>query len=150
MVEHTVEHSKWEESREIALTRDNHRCRKCSTKDNLHVHHLIPRHLEGSDDAENLITLCAACHAAKHPSLQVSLSKSLIEKWALKLARILDFSNEIPTDMEKVKTALSLLGKDRSARGNWKSFWLRCVKNQFSLSGLQVQENHFAIRCRLC
>jgi len=117
MAEHTVEHSKWQESREIALTRDNRRCRKCGTEDNLHVHHLIPRHLEGSDDAENLITLCAGCHAAKHPSLQVSLSKSLIEKWALKLARILDFSNEIPTDMEKVKTALSLLGKDRFREG---------------------------------
>lgn len=117
MAEYTVQQSKWEESREIALTRDNRLCRKCGTEDNLHVHHLIPRHLEGSDDAENLITLCAACHAAKHPTLQISLSRSFIEKWALKLARILDFSNEIPTDMEKVKTALRLLGKDRFREG---------------------------------
>lgn len=119
MVEPAAEHDKWEESRETALTRDNRRCRicGCNIEANLHVHHLIPRYLGGSDEAENLITLCAGCHAAHHPTLQASLSRSFIEKWALKLARILDFSNEIPQDMEKVKIALCLLGKDHFREG---------------------------------
>ena len=117
MVEPAVEHVEWEESRETALARDNRRCRICGAEDNLHVHHLIPRHLGGPDEAGNLITRCAACHAAHHPTLQVFLSRSFIERWALKLARILDFSNEIPTDMEKVQIALRLLGKGHFREG---------------------------------
>ncbi len=116
MVEPAVEYA-WQGSREIALARDERRCRICGTVDHLHVHHLIPRHLGGSDEAGNLITLCAACHASYHPTIQISLSGSFIERWALKLARVLDFSNEIPTDMEKVKIALRLLGKNRFRDG---------------------------------
>jgi ATP-dependent DNA helicase RecQ len=117
MPESAVKYIKLEESREAALIRDNRRCKFCDTKNNLHVHHLIPRHLGGSDEAANLITLCAACHAAHHPTLQVSLSRSFIERWALKLARLLDSLNEIPEDMEKVKVALRLLGKNYFREG---------------------------------
>lgn len=109
--------SNWDESRETALTRDNRRCRICDTEDNLHVHHLMPRYLGGCDDAENLITLCAACHAAHHPTLQVSLSRSFIERWALRLARVLDFSNKIPKEIDKIKIALRVLGKDHFREG---------------------------------
>lgn len=117
IMEPAVEHDNWEKSRETALIRDKRCCRICEIKSNIHVHHLIPRHLGGSDSAENLITLCAACHAAHHPTLQVSLSKSFIERWALRLARIFDFSNEIPKDIEKVTVALRLLGKDHFRDG---------------------------------
>jgi len=117
MIEPAVEHANWKYAREIALDRDKRRCRLCGIDYNLHVHHMVPRHLGGPDEAENLITLCAACHAAHHPSLQVSLSRAFIEKWALRLARILDFSNEIPTDMEKIRIALRLLGKDHFREG---------------------------------
>ena len=117
MGESAAENFEWEDARKTALIRDNWCCRQCKTETNLHVHHLIPRHLDGSDEAGNLITLCAGCHAVHHPTLQVSLSRSFIERWALRLARILDFSNEIPVDMEKVKIALRVLGKDHFRDG---------------------------------
>jgi len=37
-------------------------CRKCFTKENLHVHHILPRSSSGKDTMENLICLCASCH----------------------------------------------------------------------------------------
>jgi 5-methylcytosine-specific restriction endonuclease McrA len=51
--------------REI-LQRDNWRCQVCGRMQNLEVHHLQFRSHAGSDSEENLITLCATCHAAIH------------------------------------------------------------------------------------
>lgn len=32
----------------------------------LHRHHIVPRHVGGSDDPSNLIVLCPNCHTAAH------------------------------------------------------------------------------------
>jgi len=48
------------------LQRDGRRCQICGTMQNLQVHHLQLRSHAGSDQEENLITLCAACHAGVH------------------------------------------------------------------------------------
>lgn len=107
----------WVKARDAALSRDNRRCRICNNSNNLHVHHIIPRHLGGTNDAGNLVTLCAACHASRHPTLQFSLSQSFIYKWALRLIRLLDFDNEIPDDIEKAIAVLQLLGKSKFREG---------------------------------
>ena len=52
-------------SREV-LARDGWRCQDCGTAQNLQVHHLRPRSRLGGDAEENLITLCAGCHGARH------------------------------------------------------------------------------------
>ena len=54
--------------RETVIKRDNMRCVKCGNRHNLQVHHIIHRKHGGSDEASNLITLCAACHAQEHRS----------------------------------------------------------------------------------
>lgn len=41
-------------------------CCICGTKENLHHHHIIPRFRGGSDDENNLITLCGTHHAWIH------------------------------------------------------------------------------------
>jgi phage terminase large subunit GpA-like protein len=41
-------------------------CVACGTKDDLQHHHLVMRSEGGSDDDENLITLCTACHHKVH------------------------------------------------------------------------------------
>lgn len=41
-------------------------CVACAATDDLHHHHLVPRSAGGSDDAANLITLCAGCHFTLH------------------------------------------------------------------------------------
>ena len=107
----------WQNSRQVVLKRDNNRCIECHVSESLHVHHLIPRHLGGTDDPANLITLCAGCHAARHPTLQASLSRRLLERWALKFARLFDYNGELPENTEQLSLALRIMGKDRFLDG---------------------------------
>ena len=53
----------------FVLDRDSHICQHCKgkTKDSrLEVHHIVFRRNGGSDEAENLITLCKTCHDKVH------------------------------------------------------------------------------------
>ena len=68
------------------------------------------------DDPANLITLCDGCHAARHPNLQVSLSRRMLERWALRLAYLLDRENQLP-EVDGLQTALRLLGANRLPEG---------------------------------
>lgn len=51
------------------LIRDSYQCRSCgrvcSGKREAQVDHIIPRDRGGSDDPENLQTLCISCHSRK-------------------------------------------------------------------------------------
>jgi 5-methylcytosine-specific restriction endonuclease McrA len=48
------------------LERDGWRCQNCGSKHNLQVHHLKFRSQSGGDEEQNLITVCADCHARIH------------------------------------------------------------------------------------
>jgi 5-methylcytosine-specific restriction endonuclease McrA len=48
------------------LERDGWRCQVCGSMQNLQVHHLKLRSRSGGDEEQNLITLCAECHARRH------------------------------------------------------------------------------------
>ena len=48
------------------LERDGWRCQNCGSMQNLQVHHLKFRSQSGGDEEQNLITLCADCHACIH------------------------------------------------------------------------------------
>ena len=53
--------------REAVLHRDNYTCRCCGKKNcRLEVHHIKFRRDGGTDDEENLITLCEECHDGVH------------------------------------------------------------------------------------
>jgi 5-methylcytosine-specific restriction endonuclease McrA len=52
--------------RSDVLRRDGWRCQNCGTSQCLQVHHIRSRSALGDDAAENLITLCAACHRQVH------------------------------------------------------------------------------------
>jgi 5-methylcytosine-specific restriction protein A len=54
----------WTSLRRLVLTRDNHTCQLCGDSGN-EVDHMIPAHLGGSHDPDNLTTLCRACHDKK-------------------------------------------------------------------------------------
>jgi 5-methylcytosine-specific restriction endonuclease McrA len=56
----------YESLRQQILRRDGWRCQSCGTMSNLEVHHMEFRSHSGADSEENLITLCAACHAGVH------------------------------------------------------------------------------------
>jgi 5-methylcytosine-specific restriction endonuclease McrA len=44
------------------LSRDDHRCVRCGSTEELSVHHIVPARHGGSDDLLNLQLLCADCH----------------------------------------------------------------------------------------
>jgi ATP-dependent DNA helicase RecQ len=52
--------------RQQVLRRDGWRCQSCGSMSSLEVHHKQFRSLSGHDSEENLITLCAMCHASLH------------------------------------------------------------------------------------
>ena len=59
----------FEDTKARVLNRDNYKCQICRGRhkdSKLEVHHIVFRSQRGSDDAENLITLCHACHRALH------------------------------------------------------------------------------------
>ena len=56
----------YDRMREQVLRRDSWRCQSCGAMSNLEVHHKRYRSHSGHDSAENLITLCARCHASVH------------------------------------------------------------------------------------
>jgi len=55
-------------NRREVLTRDRHQCRRkgCSHTRHLHIHHLTSRAQGGTNQEDNLITLCSACHQLWH------------------------------------------------------------------------------------
>ncbi len=59
----------FENTKAMVLNRDNYTCQYCKGKhkdSKLEVHHIVFRSKGGSDESENLITLCHTCHKALH------------------------------------------------------------------------------------
>lgn len=86
------------------LNRDNHTCRNCKgkTKDRkLEVHHIIFEKNGGSDEQDNLITLCKPCHDDLHNG-KIALKKTGKRKGQLKHA----------TQMNSIRTQLLKLFPD--------------------------------------
>lgn len=55
------------------LDRDNHQCQNCGTggDNRLQLHHVIYRSQGGSNEQENLVTLCFRCHEGVHQGVYV-------------------------------------------------------------------------------
>lgn len=50
----------------LVLERDGYKCRHCSVRSGLHIHHIIFRSAQGPDEVWNLVTVCNQCHDAIH------------------------------------------------------------------------------------
>jgi|GEM_PF-2443301 len=60
----------WEQLKRRVLRRDRWRCQKCGATDKpLHVHHKVSLSRGGTNDLDNLVTLCEDCHAEYHPHM---------------------------------------------------------------------------------
>jgi len=78
----------FENTKAMVLNRDGYQCQFCKGKrkdSKLEVHHIIFRSKGGSDEAENLITLCHTCHKALHDG-KISLDLQGKRKGQLKYA----------------------------------------------------------------
>ena len=73
-------------ARAHALDRDNYTCQCCGKKHvRLEVHHIVFRSQCGSDELDNLITLCEKCHVAIHDG-KITLNLKGKRKRALRYA----------------------------------------------------------------
>jgi 5-methylcytosine-specific restriction protein A len=59
----------WTERRQRVLRRDNYLCQECSRHNRVtaanEVDHIVPKAIGGTDDSNNLQSLCVPCHQAK-------------------------------------------------------------------------------------
>jgi ATP-dependent DNA helicase RecQ len=117
------EEAVWQQVREAVLRRDDWTCRACgATRPTpLHVHHRIPRHAGGRDEVSNCITLCDGSHAGHHLTLQVSLARRTMERWALRLARVLDRTRQLPAETAGLQAGMRILGVERLREGQLES-----------------------------
>lgn len=88
-----------------------------------HKHHIIPRHMGGSDDSSNLIELTIEEHAKAHKELYEkhgcwqdkiawqTLSGQITHAEAIKQAQILSNKTRIVTEEQKRKISNSLTGR---------------------------------------
>lgn len=53
-------------TRREVYRRDGWRCALCDSTQYIQVHHCVPRGEGGTDEIQNLITLCSDCHALAH------------------------------------------------------------------------------------
>ena len=110
----------WAEIRKEVLQRDGWQCVECFSVisgRHAHVHHKIPRALGGNDELDNLVSLCSSCHSLRHMNLQASLGRRLIERLAIKVAKL--FDPEIPSGLsgDKLGIALRYLNVQRLRSG---------------------------------
>jgi 5-methylcytosine-specific restriction endonuclease McrA len=56
----------YERNKRAVYIRDRWRCRHCKTSHNLTPHHIVFQSQGGTDDLDNLITLCMKCHDDVH------------------------------------------------------------------------------------
>ena len=61
----------------FVLWRDDYTCQQCKKKNvPLNVHHIVFRRRQGSNDEDNLVTLCEECHKKLHAGT-ITLKKSI-------------------------------------------------------------------------
>jgi hypothetical protein len=60
----------WNEIRKEVLKRDGNRCANCGSKVNLHIHHIVSLKDHGSNNIDNLKTVCKNCHEKIHPFMK--------------------------------------------------------------------------------
>lgn len=112
------ERAAWRIARRAAIARDG-ACRKCLARTLLEVHHIIERVYGGTNDLDNLITLCTHCHAEWTWCQPATLD---FETWrGLPPARFVVplFASEWPTDIsaeefrQRFLTGLAMLFNQR-------------------------------------
>lgn len=67
----------WSQRARAIKDRDGWRCRRCGASGQaLHVHHIVSLSRGGTNEPDNLITLCETCHSEYHPHMQRTMTSS--------------------------------------------------------------------------
>jgi 5-methylcytosine-specific restriction endonuclease McrA len=68
---------KWNKRKIECFERDDWKCKDCGATFDLDAHHLTRRSKGGSDDLDNLLTLCRFCHNRRHVEKQTKWTPGL-------------------------------------------------------------------------
>lgn len=67
----------WNIRRDQVLERDGYKCRMCGSGSSLSVDHIKSRGAGGTDEMENLRSLCVICHGRRHNYGGIDLADSI-------------------------------------------------------------------------
>jgi 5-methylcytosine-specific restriction endonuclease McrA len=71
------------------FVRDRFRCRHCNNMNGIHKHHIVYRSHQGSDELNNLLTLCHICHRAHHDGkLKIEVLEVLEDNLVVRFIRV--------------------------------------------------------------
>lgn len=56
----------FEEIRNQIWAEKQHKCVNCGAESNLHLHHIVPLSLGGTNNIDNIVPLCEECHSKVH------------------------------------------------------------------------------------
>lgn len=56
----------FEEIRNQIWEKKPHKCVNCGAESNLHLHHIVPLSLGGTNNIDNIVPLCEECHSKVH------------------------------------------------------------------------------------
>lgn len=74
------EQKAYERNKKLMYERDGWKCRHCNRRDGLTPHHIVYQSQLGTDDLENLLTLCLWCHNDVHDHrLKIVVTKTATE-----------------------------------------------------------------------
>jgi 5-methylcytosine-specific restriction endonuclease McrA len=95
--------------RRQVLVRDGFRCRApgCRAVSFLEVHHVVPRHRGGSNRPENLVTLCARCHAFLHEQGE-ACAGTTVQNVVIK--KLETFENESRQALREAESVIPIAG----------------------------------------
>ena len=76
----------WDSIRKQVYENANRTCERCGATDiQLHAHHNVPLHLNGSNTIDNLECLCFHCHSLEHND-NPDLMENCIKEYSIKLS----------------------------------------------------------------
>lgn len=71
--------SNYQGYRSYIVERDGFACVVCGSSERLHVHHIITRGAGGTNEYQNLITLCHVCHSTKAHGIDAAEFKAIFQ-----------------------------------------------------------------------
>lgn len=81
--------AEWARQRRRCFARDGYRCRWCGKRGKLEAHHDTPVDEGGTDDLDNLLTVCRGCHIAHHRAERERQRSESERAWAEFVAELL-------------------------------------------------------------
>ncbi len=110
--------SDWNTRRKSVYRRDNYTCKNCGRRGGsygsieLHAHHVVPKHKGGTDNIDNLQTVCKECHEAIHHKDKVAPTARRLSAYGTSLG-VIESIHAFVRGLESLRSVLEWYTKKR-------------------------------------